>query len=149
MEASNFDLTSGMCRVFVYGSLKNGHSNHGLLHGKRMVCRDSVEGPFTMYSLGYFPGVVDNGEDAPLRTIYGEVYEVDDAGLASLDLLEGHPTFYMREKVTTNNGLRVWMYFLQGRRELGDREVASGMWRPDAQELRYWGAVEDGDADAA
>ena len=144
------ELTKGMTRVFVYGSLKQGHSNHGLLAKYRMVTRDYIEGPYNMYSLGYFPGVVeDTAEGAPKRRIYGEVYEVDLDGLASLDLLEGHPTFYCRHKVNTEGGVRVWVYLLQNAATLNVQQVVeSGMWGPTPAEEEYWAGVEE-DADGS
>ena len=43
-----------------------------------------------------------NAHFAQLQKICGEIYEVDDAKLVSLDKLENHPDFYVRrlERVT-------------------------------------------------
>ena len=147
MADKTLTLNNGACRVFVYGSLKKDHSNHGLLDEYRMVCRDSITGPYRMYSLGYFPGVVDVGADEGLATIYGEVYEVDEEGLGALDLLEGHPSFYCRERMKTDEGIRVWMYVLQGWNKRASEEV-DGMWLPTDEELEYWSG-EAKDAEGA
>lgn len=147
------ELTKGMTRVFVYGSLKRGHSNHGLLESAKYVGRDMVLGPFEMYSLGYFPGVVDKGREADISPIYGEVYEVDKEGLAALDLLEGHPDFYCREKLTTENGVRAWMYVwkMPDRFPKDEQVIPSGMWSPTDEETEYWkeAAGDGSDSNAA
>lgn len=78
--------------VFVYGSLKRGHYNHGMMDGARYAC-DAVVWGYEMRDLGSFPGLV------PIRhhdVVHGEVYEVDDAHAARLDRFEGCPNFYQR-----------------------------------------------------
>jgi gamma-glutamylaminecyclotransferase len=80
-------------RLFVYGSLKSGRGNNGLLDGCQFVGPGYTEGIYTMVNLGMFPGIVEDGE----TSIYGEVYDVDDGTLARLDMLEGHPHFYERK----------------------------------------------------
>jgi gamma-glutamylcyclotransferase (GGCT)/AIG2-like uncharacterized protein YtfP len=113
--------------VFVYGSLKRGFHNHGILEGSNARFRGNhkTEANYTMYSLGSFPGVVQGGE----TSIRGEVYEVDS--LKSLDTLEGYPSFYTRIKIDTRWG-PVWMYILlkedRGRMLLQDRIITSGVW---------------------
>jgi len=97
-------------RVFVYGTLKRGKSNHGLLAGATYLGTDTVRGPYSMVDLGWYPGVVrlDDSVDSP---IVGEVYEVDEPTLHSLDCLEGHPDFYERIKIKTQfKG--AWLYTL-------------------------------------
>lgn len=72
--------------LFVYGTLKRGHSNHALLRGATYIGEARIRG-YSLYRLGGFPGIVVNYEncDAP---VYGEVYEVDD--FQDLDALEGY-----------------------------------------------------------
>lgn len=128
----------GNPRVFVYGTLKRGHSNHGLLEGYNFLGRAYIEGPYRMSSIGAFPGVTD-GHEGEARRIYGEVFVVDEEGLASLDLLEGHPDFYERKKVRTNveDYGNVWCYFFNGLYR-SDKDVPSGMWYPYDEELEAW-----------
>lgn len=91
-----------MRKILVYGTLKAGHGNHGLLTKATRLGETSVPGK--MYSLGAFPGV---RLDEP-GNIKCEVYEVDDFTLARLDQLEGYRdksvsgkrnNFYTREPV--------------------------------------------------
>jgi gamma-glutamylcyclotransferase (GGCT)/AIG2-like uncharacterized protein YtfP len=111
-----------MNKVFVYGTLKSGFGNHRLMESRStFITKDQIKG--LMVSLGGFPGVV-HADD---RCVKGEVYEVTDDCLKDLDRLEGHPRFYKRTKVTTQNGLEVETYIYQG--EIKHRQVVeTGDW---------------------
>jgi gamma-glutamylcyclotransferase (GGCT)/AIG2-like uncharacterized protein YtfP len=121
-------------RVFVYGSLKNGQGNHRLLAKAKFLGRSYIEGNYRMVSLGGFPGVIRH-ESIPMNRIVGEVYQVDEDTLQSLDVLEGHPRFYKRDKVPTSHK-NAWCYFLP--HEYGDKypQIAH-VWRPSNEE-REW-----------
>lgn len=113
-----------MHKVFVYGTLKNGHGNHRLLETARQLHDDAVITGM-MVSLGGFPCVTTHGDNQ----IHGEIYEVDDATLLRLDQLEGHPTFYCREIVHSNHG-PVWVYLIQDEGYYAGRNIIhDGVWR--------------------
>jgi gamma-glutamylcyclotransferase (GGCT)/AIG2-like uncharacterized protein YtfP len=93
-------------KVFVYGTLKKGKPNHRIIQH----CKGSK---------AYAPGIdLFAGPSFPFakrgsRIAIGEVYEVDQETLVRLDHLEGHPTFYQREKTNVLiNGSRsqAWIY---------------------------------------
>lgn len=94
-------------RVFIYGSLKQGRGNHGVLetsNAKFVAACETVK-KYTMLDFGYYPGVVTSPE---ATTIKGEVYEVEV--LDRLDYLEGYPDLYYREEVELSSGDTAWMY---------------------------------------
>jgi len=98
--------------VFVYGSLKSGGKVRGLdqFPGATIVGKAKTVYPdYDMLDLGSFPGVVKNGT----KHISGEVWEVDDETLSELDMIEGYPDFYNREKTETTQG-RAYMYYVDG-----------------------------------
>ena len=76
-----------MTRIFVYGTLKRGGSNHALLASQRFLGTARTAQGYTLYSLGDYPGMVR----APTDTagVTGELWAVDDACLQQLDELEG------------------------------------------------------------
>lgn len=113
--------------VFVYGSLMHGYGNHNLLvrHGAEFVGEDYLRTGFTMLDVGAYPGVIDSGEQA----IFGELYRVDDATLADLDILEGAPNYYHRKRVRTAGNLRAWVYILRPDHARGLAMIDSGSWR--------------------
>ena len=83
-------------KVFVYGTLMQGGSNHHVMETARgiFVGRGvTKEATYDMTSLSAFPGMLDWGA----YSIIGEVYEVEDIG--PLDRLEGHPSFYERKEI--------------------------------------------------
>lgn len=111
------------CLVFVYGTLRQGEYNAPYLKGARFLGPCLSASAYTMWDLGAYPGVVPGG-DAP---VVGEVYQVDDETLAQLDVLEGYPHDYMRERIDTPYGA-AWIYLLRDA-ERGDRPVVnSGDW---------------------
>lgn len=96
-----------MHKVFVYGSLKKGFGNHGVIRNGEFVGEGVTANPaWNMFSMGGFPGVV-RGD----KRLSGEVYIVDEEGLRHLDQLEGNGHFYTREIVPTSEG-DAWMYVL-------------------------------------
>lgn len=113
-------------KVFVYGSLKRGFGNHGVLGAAKYLGDDQIRG-FRMYNLGAFPGIVHNPRWGD--RILGELYEVDAAGLACLDRLEGHPTFYRRQPVVLASGGEAQVYVLASLDHIKGRAlIPSGEW---------------------
>ncbi len=74
-----------MTRVFVYGTLKRGRENHPWLEGQRFIAEARTQPLYRLYDMGGYPGMIraDNGV-----AVQGEIWEVDEAGLARLDVLE-------------------------------------------------------------
>ena len=86
-------------RVFVFGTLKQGFPNHQRNRGRRLEGRyRSLEAyPLLLVGERHSPWLVDvPGEGRP---VYGEVYELEDAELAEMDLLEriDQPDGYRRK----------------------------------------------------
>lgn len=83
-ETGDIDVIMGnKYKVFVYGTLRKGCSNHRLLEGADFIDNGIVIG--NMYSVNEnFPAFVRGGSDE----IYGELYLVDDSILERLDRLE-------------------------------------------------------------
>lgn len=116
-------------RVLVYGTLKAGHPNHRLMRGANMLGKMVLHGA-DMRTLGAFPGAIRAPGTG--NVIFGEVYEITEECLQSLDILEGHPNFYQRQRIRTPYG-KAWCYFLP--LTFADCEpVSGGIWRPTEQE---------------
>lgn len=134
--------------VLVYGSLKHSGGNHVVMQniGAKCLGYDSITGEFEMVSLGAFPGVVQHPNSQELTTILGELYTVDEAGLAHLDVLEGHPHFYERFKFSTDlTDHSAWMYLLPSTK--GDRATRTyssfAVWQPTEDEQNFWRGRHD------
>ncbi|MBI3700504.1 MAG: gamma-glutamylcyclotransferase [Afipia sp.] len=74
-----------MPRVFVYGTLKRGFRNFRFLENSLFVGEAYTLTRYRMLD-GRFPVLRDSGPD--LRQVSGEVFDIDDRTLATLDELE-------------------------------------------------------------
>ncbi len=92
-------------KVGVYGTLKNGHGNHHLLTDSKWCYNTTIQG-FSLYVSGIPYAMEDSKSTTPLHI---EVYEVDNATLARLDRLEGHPRAYERKPFNIGED-EVWIY---------------------------------------
>jgi len=113
-------------KVFVYGTLLSGEPNHHRhLASARLLGEARTPPEFTLYHLGFYPGLVRVGHHA----VVGEVYEVDEPTLAALDYLESHPRFYVRTAIRLASGDEVEAYLLTVEQVAGRSVIASGNWR--------------------
>jgi gamma-glutamylcyclotransferase (GGCT)/AIG2-like uncharacterized protein YtfP len=112
-------------RVFAYGTLLAGESNHRLLRTAFFEGPARTSDGFALFDLGAFPGMVR----AEAGVVHGEVYRVDDHTLAALDRLEGHPDFYVRTLIGLEDGREVWAYLLDAERVRGRPRLPGSAWR--------------------
>ena len=118
------DMSKRKTKVFCYGSLKRGFGNHPYHLGKADYLGVAVTLPqYSLFSLGSYPGVINGGVTA----IEGELYEVNDEELSSLDRLEGHPSYYKREEIETSEGV-AWIYLLPQDRYKDTPIIENGIW---------------------
>jgi len=106
--------------LFVYGTLKKGGHNHHFMSGQSFSGKARTVPGYTLYDLGGYPGLVPEAEDPD--GVHGEVWSVDEACLAGLDVLEGTAEgLYRREPVPLRppfDGKRVEAYvFMQSVRD--------------------------------
>lgn len=128
-------------RVFVYGSLKQGLHNNGLLKDAEFLGRCTIQGAFKMLDLRSFPGLVRSPSPNGETSVVGEVYRLPNKdALDTLDIIEGHPHFYSRSKVQTP-WKGAWCYFLPTEYMAQAPEVEPSnntyVWRPNENELSW------------
>lgn len=120
--------------VAVYGTLRKGEGNHDLLSKSSYKGTYGLSGPFRMIDLGFFPAVMKSEGKGHITV---EVYEVGETEMRSLDYLEGHPDFYVRELVETPVG-PAWMYFMPEDRVGSRVYIDCGDWcEYDTRRLKY------------
>ncbi len=117
-----------MFRIFVYGTLMAGESNHGLIssqkcEGEGFICC------YDLYDLGYFPGIKPSSH--PEHVVHGEVYLVDDRTLEKVNQLEGEGSLYLLQNAEVNMGDRTvtaGVYVYNHNCEM-NRRIQSGYWK--------------------
>lgn len=122
-------------KVFVYGTLKLGYHNHGLLGGLKNYIGEGILHDYGVFDLPYgFPGV-----DKHIGGyVVGEVYEVDEETLKVLDRLEGYSgvdniyNMYNRREgiITLSDGWKVEAYFYEwnGTKPPTEPYIDNGRW---------------------
>ena len=117
-------------KIFVYGTLRAGESNHYLLNHQGRVHFTRTEPTFELVNLGAYPAMVPGGK----TSIVGEVYEVDQPTLAALDRLEDHPNFYQRLPIRLTGGEEVLAYLLSPEQVEGLPFSPGGDWMSRSRE---------------
>jgi gamma-glutamylcyclotransferase (GGCT)/AIG2-like uncharacterized protein YtfP len=119
----------GKTLVAVYGSLRNGLGNHRLLENSEYLGEFESKPEYSLYSLGGFPGLKENGT----TSVVMEVYAVDEATARRVDQLEGYNpnsdnnTFYDKKMIETPYGEAGVYLYVNDIPE--DRLVESGDWK--------------------
>ena len=120
-----------MNRVFVYGTLMKGYSNHqGILSGCSFIGKGELEG-YRLYNLGWYPGIVPMAGEATK----GEVYQVDEPVISKMDRLEGEGSLYIRKNVkillesgqSVDTYVYVWNGSVDSKRKV---EFCDQPWKP-------------------
>ncbi len=112
-----------MIRVFVYGTLKRGGSNHRLLARADFLGTCVTSARFSLYDLGEYPAAVPGGHTA----IHGEVYRLRFPELRRLDALEDYPRLYTRRLIGTPYG-PAWIYLMAKAHVKGHPRLSGGHW---------------------
>jgi gamma-glutamylcyclotransferase (GGCT)/AIG2-like uncharacterized protein YtfP len=115
--------------LFVYGTLKRGGANHRQLAGQNFVGPAQTAPGFRLYDLGDYPGMIAESDD---RTgVAGELWSVDPACLARLDIFEGVPEgLYRRETIPLRPPFHEQLVqtYLYTPPIAGHRAIESGNW---------------------
>jgi len=119
-KSSDFDkgeteMTELLCELkkqlaFVYGTLKVGQPNHHWITKVENGTAEQVAGSFE--TVDRFPLVIATKWNIPFllnkpgtgHNIAGELYEIDNRMLASLDILEQYPRLYSRHFIKIRQG---------------------------------------------
>lgn len=127
-----------MHSVFIYGTLKRGFPNHQAgLSSASFVGRFRTLKAFPLVVGGrwYSPYLLD--EPGAGRRVFGEVFEVSDEGLATLDRMEGtHLSIGYRririfvEEADAGTAVEAWTY-------VKDRRSVDGIHSEDQEEYGH------------
>lgn len=116
-------------RLFVYGTLLSGESNHHQLEGSRLLGHHRTEPGYTLVrlraSLRSYPALLEGGT----TSVPGEVYDVEDRVVPALDRFEGHPDLYRRKGIRLHGLTDVEAYVLVPAHGARSTIIESGDWR--------------------
>lgn len=96
LYSKNNVLTGNL--IAVYGTLRKGYGNHSYLSGAKFIGSGQTFDKYRMTGAG-IPFLLQGKNVEGSNNVRVEVYSVDDWKLKSIDRLEGHPTWYKREKI--------------------------------------------------
>ena len=114
--------------LFVYGTLKRGLTNHGMLQAAPFLEEVWLDG-LNLHDLGPFPmAVIGTGR------LQGELYRIAPTLLPALDRFEGAPRLYRRQPWPLWDGRWVWIYLGQPRQVRHSPRLPHGIW-PRLEEL--------------
>ncbi|NNK91169.1 MAG: hypothetical protein HKO87_01950, partial [Acidimicrobiia bacterium] len=122
-----------MPQLFVYGTLRTPRGGppvdthfHERIADAIVTSRSATLPGAELFDFGAYPGV-GRGEGV----VMGDLLEVSDEGLATTDLIEGHPGFYERtlEPVDVEGvTVEAWVYWAPPAMVIGRPSIASGDW---------------------
>jgi gamma-glutamylaminecyclotransferase len=86
--------------LFVYGTLRQGCTNHHLIFGSPHLGPATTVEPFVMATQKSrsYPYIFKH-PDLHATTVQGEMYEINQETIHRLDILEGHPDHYCRQQI--------------------------------------------------
>jgi len=93
-------MSDRKCRLFVYGTLLEGHPDHGLLAGAEPLGAAQTEPIYSLIDLGAYAALVVGGT----TSVHGELYLVDLETRAHIDRRRQVPLLYARGVVRLAEG---------------------------------------------
>jgi gamma-glutamylaminecyclotransferase len=109
--------------LFVYGTLKHGHSNHFRLADQEFLGEATTEPRYRAVDLGEHPGLIVDKTDG--LAVKGELWAVNERCLAELDEFEEVPGPFAREVIAiAGRNDVVFAYFLNKPVPAGTRSGA-------------------------
>jgi gamma-glutamylcyclotransferase (GGCT)/AIG2-like uncharacterized protein YtfP len=112
-------------QLFVYDAWMSGQTEAERLSGTRPLGPAATEPAYDLVDLGTQTALVPGGSTA----VRGEVYALEPAQLASLDIEKGHPLRYKRIRIKLDDGREVEAYTLDADQVRGRRRIKSGDYR--------------------
>jgi gamma-glutamylcyclotransferase (GGCT)/AIG2-like uncharacterized protein YtfP len=110
------------CRLFVYGTLRQGEVNHGLLAGARLIGMATTPPAFYLVDLGPYAALVRGGALA----VTGELYAVDLQIRRTIDVAR---LLFVRETIQLSDSADADAYLLSSDQVRGRRRLPHGDWK--------------------
>lgn len=109
--------------LFVYGTLKRGERNHGLLRGQEFLGEAATLPQYRLYDQGRYPCLVEVAVNGV--KVRGELWRVDAQTMAMLDRFEGAPGLFVRRRIAVTARKRPVDSYLYNRAVAGMRDCSA------------------------
>lgn len=105
-------------KVFVYGTLMTGETNHHYLQNSTYLGKATIK-CYDMYDVGWYPAIKPGD-----NLIIGELYEVPIEEISSIDMLEAEGILYIKkcERITCAEGKTTFAFVYIYREDTSDLE---------------------------
>jgi gamma-glutamylaminecyclotransferase len=113
------------CRLFVYGTLRQGEPRHALLAGAEWLGAALTATAFHLVDLGPYAALVRGGATA----VQGELYGLDAQARRAIDVALEVPILFTRELIALADGAEADTYLLTMDQVRGRRRIAHGDWK--------------------
>lgn len=117
--------TEARHRLFVYGSLLSGESDHGLLAGAELLGPARTEPIYSLVDLRVYPALIAEGS----WEVVGELYLVDGKTRMHTDVCKQCPILFERAPVRLVGGEVAEAYFMSVDKVRGRRRIWNGDWK--------------------
>ena len=118
-------MTTREIVLFVYDSLMAGEEQHDRLAAARPLGKATTAPGYDLVDLGPNGALVAGG----LTAVLGELYALEPAAMAALDIHRGHPVLNQRAAVRLADGREAQAYFVAHDQSAGRRRIRTGDWR--------------------
>lgn len=112
--------------LFIYGTLKRGHSNNHLLQNSQYQTETTTTPEYRLYDCGHYPALIKTPHNG--NKIKGEIWEIPPNTIKTLDTLEGTPWLYTRTEIQTetHHNVQGYLYCLDTKHL---KEIQNGEWQ--------------------
>ena len=112
-------------RLFVYGTMLQGERDHALVATLERRGVAKTEASFHLVDLGAYAALVPGGSIA----VAGEIYALDRATLATIDVLRQVPLLFKRVRIHLDGDDLAESYVMEPEQVRGRRRLEHGDWR--------------------
>ncbi|UQA58801.1 gamma-glutamylcyclotransferase family protein [Polyangium aurulentum] len=118
-------MTTREIVLFVYDSLMAGEEQHERLAGARPLGKATTAPAYDLVDLGPNGALVAGGT----VSVSGELYALEPATMAALDIHRGHPVLNQRTAIRLSDGREAQAYLVAHDQTAGRRRIRTGDWK--------------------